>query len=90
MLRDRTIIWVLEYFFGAALVLLPIAGLYCEQGGLPEAHIWAAELLVICLGVVLISSASSMRQRMILSKRIEQLAAQTTDAPARSKEAAGG
>ena len=79
MLRDRTLVWVVEYIFGGMLVLLPMMGLYFGAEELPDAHIWAVELFIVCLGVVLISCASSMRQRMALAKRIEQLAEQMAE-----------
>jgi len=74
MLKDRTIIWVLEYIFGGLLVFVPLVWLKLRGLTRTDAHIWAVGLFVVCLGVILISCASSMRQRMHLAKRIEILA----------------
>jgi hypothetical protein len=74
MLRDRTLIWVLEYIFGGMLVIVPLAGQLLYQPARTDAHTWAARLFVVCLGVILVSCASSMRQRMLLSRRLDRLA----------------
>jgi len=74
MLRDRVVIWVAEYIFGAVLVVVPLTALGLWGPGRMDAYILAVGLFVICLGVILISCASSMRQRMHLAKRIEILA----------------
>jgi hypothetical protein len=73
MLKDRKIIWVIEYIFGSLLVILPFLGLILSGEKLPDPHLWTVELFTISLGVILISSASSMRQRLKLQMRIEQL-----------------
>jgi len=73
MLKDRQVIWISEYIFGAALVFLPLFGLLLGGRELPEPHIWTLELFIVCLGVVLISCGSSMRQRMQLARRIDEL-----------------
>jgi hypothetical protein len=39
-------------------------------------YVWTAKLFAACLGVILISCASSMRQRLLLAKRIDKLAEQ--------------
>jgi len=78
MLRDKTVIWVLEYIFGAMLVVVPLAGLFFVQTSLMDSRVLAVELFVVCLGVILIACASSMRQRMLLRKRINTLAEQIT------------
>jgi len=92
MLKDRAVIWVLEYIVGGVLVLVPLAALgfswFAWQRQPPvfaagnpwiDAHIWAGYLFVICLGVTLLSCASSMRQRMLLAKWIDSLAKQMQD-----------
>jgi len=84
MFKDRTIIWVLEYILGGPLVFVPLVFVplvWLKLRGLSrtDAHLWAVVLFVVCLGVILISCASSMRQRLLLAKRIDSLAKQTAD-----------
>jgi len=79
MFKDRTIIWVLEYIFGGTLVLISLADMGFRGSVRTDAHIWAAHLFVICLGVVLISCASSMRQRMLLARRLDMLTKKLAD-----------
>ena len=79
MFKDRTIIWVLEYIFGGLLVFVPLVWLKLRGLSRTDAHLWAVGLFVVCLGVILISCASSMRQRLLLAKRIDSLAQQTAD-----------
>ena len=79
MLRDRKIIWVMEYVFGGILVIVPLAWLKFCAGARSDAHFWAAGLFIISLGVIFISCASSMRQRLLLAKRIDKLAEQIAD-----------
>jgi hypothetical protein len=76
MFKDQTIVWVLEYIFGGMLVFVPLASLVLHRLAPTDAHIWATKLFVACLGVILISCASSMRQRMLLARRIDKLAEQ--------------
>ncbi len=76
MFKDRALIWVLEYIFGGALVVVSLADLGLRLSVRADAHIWAAHLFVVCLGVVLISCSSSMRQRMLLARRIDMLTKQ--------------
>jgi len=79
MLKDRAVVWVLEYIFGGVLVLVPLVALGFSWSAWIDAHIWAVYLFVVCLGVTLISCASSMRQRMLLAKQIDSLAKQMHD-----------
>lgn len=101
MLKDRAVIWVLEYIVGGVLVLIPLATLgffwSAWRAQLPffaagnpwiDAHIWAGYLFVICLGVTLLSCASSMRQRMLLAKQIDSLVKQMQDHCSSSHEQA--
>jgi len=74
MFNDKNIVWVLEYIIGGTLVIVPLAGLGIYRHSWVGAHIFATALSVVCLGVILISCASSMRQRMILAERIDRLA----------------
>ncbi len=76
MFKDRTVIWVLEYIFGGTLVIGPLSGLAVWRINWTEANLCAVGLFVVCLGVILISCASSMRQRMFLARRIDMLAEQ--------------
>jgi hypothetical protein len=86
MFKDRTIVWVLEYVFGGVLVIGPLASLVLRRFAPTDAYIWATKLFVACLGVVLISCASSMRQRMLLARRIDKLAEQIQAHSASSPE----
>jgi hypothetical protein len=74
MFNDNPVVWVLEYIFGGALVVVPITGLALWRPAWMDTPIWTVYLFVVCLGVVLISCASSMRQRMLLARRIDRLA----------------
>lgn len=74
MFKDRVVIWVLEYTVGAVLAFVPLIGLGLWKTDWTDAHTWATGLFVVGLGVTLISSASSMRQRLILAKRIDLMA----------------
>jgi hypothetical protein len=76
MFRDRTLVWVLEYILGGTLVVVPLTSLALCRDAPTDAHIWAVRLFVVCLGVSLLSCASSMRQRMLLARRIDTLAKQ--------------
>lgn len=84
MFKDRMLVWVLEYIFGGTLVLLPLVSLVLCRGAPTDAHIWAVRLFVVCLGVILVSCASSMRQRMLLAKRVDTLAKQIASSPGAS------
>ena len=76
MFKDRMLVWVLEYILGGTMVLVPLTSLVLCRGAPTDAHIWAVRLFVVCLGVILVSCASSMRQRMLLARRIDTLAKQ--------------
>ena len=76
MLKDRAVIWVLEYIVGGLLILVPLVALSFSWSAWIDAHIWTVYLFVICLGVTLLSCASSMRQRMLLARWIDGLAKQ--------------
>jgi len=55
MFKDRVVVWVLEYVLGGTLVLMPLMALGFWRTEWIDTHIWAAQLFVVCLGVVLIS-----------------------------------
>mgnify|MGYP001043465763 CR=1 FL=1 len=76
MFKDRMIVWFLEYVFGGALVIIPMTSLAVRRFAWTDAYLWTAKLFVACLGVILISCGSSMRQRLLLAKRIDRLAEQ--------------
>ncbi len=79
MFKDRAAIWILEYSIGGMLVLAPLLGLGFWQESYKDAFLWAIGLFVVCLGMILISCASSMRQRILLARRIDTLAEQIAD-----------
>jgi hypothetical protein len=66
-------IWVLEYLIGIGLLVAALPFIVQPQPGWSAAHTWAYLLFMACAGIVLISSASGMRQRVELSKRITEL-----------------
>lgn len=76
MLKDKMVVWVLEYIVGGLLVVILLASPAFRGPVWTDAFIWATQLFVACLGVILISCASSMRQRMLLAKRLDKLAHQ--------------
>ena len=79
MFKDRMLIWILEYIVGGTLVLVPLANLAFYEPASADAYNWAAQLFIVCLGVILISCASSMRQRMLLARRIDRMAEEISD-----------
>ncbi len=85
MFKDRVVIWVTEYIFGGMLVLVPLTGLGFWRVSWMDASLLAVGLFVVCLGVILLSCASSMRQRMLLAKRIDMLAEQMADSSTRGQ-----
>ena len=85
MFRDRVVIWVLEYILGGMLIVVPLAGLALLGAEWRGARLWSVALFGVSLGVILVSCASSMRQRMRLASRIDGLAeALGSDADRRS------
>ena len=79
MFKDRMPVWVLEYIFGGVLVILPLTSRLLYPPAWTDAHKWATQLFVVSLGVILISCASSMRQRLLLARRIDRLTKQIAD-----------
>lgn len=90
MLKDRMIVWFLEYVFGGVLVIIPLASQLFRRFAWTDAYVWTAKLFAACLGVILISCASSMRQRLLLAKRIDKLAKQIQANAAFSQMSAQG
>jgi len=88
MFKDRLVVWVLEYVFGGVLVVVPMTGLVFWRLAWMDAYLCTVQLFVACLGVVLISCASSMRQRMLLAKRIDALAEQVRELSGATRESA--
>ena len=72
MLKDNKVIWAMEYIFGGLLVAVSLSALVFWSGSQLDMRIWTSELFVACLGVILISCASSMRQRMLLRKFLDE------------------
>ncbi len=87
MFKDKGIIWMLEYIVGGMLVITSLTVLGFRRSTWADAHIWAAHLFVISLGVILISCASSMRQRILLARRVDRLAKRLADGSPFSKVA---
>jgi hypothetical protein len=85
MLKDRMIVWFLEYVFGGALVIVPLASQLFHRFAWTDSYFWTAKLFAACLGVILISCASSMRQRLLLAGRIDKLAEQMQTSTASSR-----
>ena len=85
MLKDRMIVWLLEYVFGGALVIISLADIWFRVSVRMDAHLWSAHLFVVCLGVILISCSSSMRQRMLLARRLDKLAKHLDDSSVSSR-----
>jgi hypothetical protein len=79
MFNDRVLIWILEYVFGGMLVVVPLTSRVLCPPAWTEADVWATQLFVVSLGVILISCASSMRQRLLLARRIDRLAKQVAE-----------
>jgi hypothetical protein len=73
MFNDRMIVWFLEYVFGGMLVIVPLASQFFRRFAWMDSFVWTAKLFAACLGVILISCASSMRQRLLLARRIDKL-----------------
>jgi hypothetical protein len=76
MFKDRMIVWFLEYVFGGMLVIVPLASQLFRRFAWTDSFVWTAKLFAACLGVILISCASSMRQRLLLARRIDKLVEQ--------------
>jgi len=88
MFKDRTLIWCLEYAFGGMLAVIPLTSRILRPPAWSEANLWATQLFVVSLGVILISCASSMRQRLLLARRIDELAQQMIEGRGSSSRAA--
>jgi len=78
MLKDKKLLWVVEYILGIVLLATVVPFIVHPQLGWSEAHGWAYLLFLISASIILLSCASAMRQRMQLAGRIadlEQIAA---------------
>lgn len=73
MFTDKKIVVVLEYIVGFSLLIVVLPSIVHPHPGWSDAHGWAYLLFIACSGFILISCASSMRQRMKLNQRIVQL-----------------
>jgi hypothetical protein len=73
MLKDRKLVWVVEYIIGIVFLVAVMPFIVHPQPGWSDAHGWAYLLFIACAGITLISSASGTRQRLELSERIKKL-----------------
>jgi hypothetical protein len=73
MNNDNKLIWAVEYLIGIGFLVAVLPFIVHPQPGWSHAHGWAYLLFIACAGITLISSASGTRQRIELSKRIEEL-----------------
>jgi len=73
MFKDKKFVWVLEYLIGMGLLVVIMPSIVRPHPGWSPAHGWAYLLFIACSGITLLSCAGSMRQRMRLEKRINQL-----------------
>jgi len=73
MLKDKKVLWVVEYIIGFILLVAVIPLIVHPQPGWSEAHGWAYLLFLISVSIILLSCASAMRQRMQLAERIAEL-----------------
>jgi hypothetical protein len=73
MLKDRKLTWVVEYAIGIILLVAVLPSIVLPHPNWSEAHWWAYLLFIVCSGITLIGCASSMRQRVELTQRIEKL-----------------
>ena len=76
MSKDRTAVWVMEYLCGFLLLTTVVPAVLYARPDWSDAHVLAVELFAIGLGVSLVSCASAMRQRIIMTRRIDQLVEQ--------------
>jgi hypothetical protein len=72
MNRDN-LVWAVEYLIGIGFLVAVLPFIIHPQQGWSPAHGWAYLLFIACAGINLISSASATRQRIELSKRINEL-----------------
>jgi hypothetical protein len=72
-MNKDNLIWAVEYLIGIGFLVAVLPFIVHPQPGWSPAHGWAYLLFIACAGITLISSASATRQRLELSKRIEQL-----------------
>jgi hypothetical protein len=73
MLKDRKLTWVFGYAIGIALLVAVLPSIVIPHPGWNGAYWWAYLLFIVCSGITLIGCASSMRQRVELTERLEKL-----------------
>jgi hypothetical protein len=73
MLKDRKLIWIVEYVISIAFLAAAMPLIIHPQPGWSDAHGWAYLLFIACSGITLLGSAGSMRRRMKLAERITKL-----------------
>ncbi len=73
MFKDKKSIWVIEYIIGLGLIVLISPLILRPNTHWSMAYGWAYLLFVACSGIILVSAAGAMRQRMKLEERIAKL-----------------
>ena len=73
MLKDRKSTWVVGYSIGIVLLVAVLPSIVIPHPNWSDAHWWAYLLFIVCAGITMIGCASSMRQRVELTERIEKL-----------------
>jgi len=73
MFNDKKSTWVTEYAIGLGLLIVISPAILRPNTHWSMAYSWAYLLFVACSGIILVSAAGSMRQRMKLEERIDKL-----------------
>ena len=73
MFSDKKSTWVAEYIIGLSLLVVISPAILRPNTNWSMAYSWAYLLFVACSGIILVSAAGSMRQRMKLEERINKL-----------------
>ena len=73
MFSDRKIIVVFEYIIGFCFLIAVLPLFVKPQADLSDARWWAYLLFIVGAGFVLISCASEMKQRLLLSQRLSRI-----------------
>ncbi|MCJ7729075.1 MAG: hypothetical protein MUO27_04250 [Sedimentisphaerales bacterium] len=87
MLKDKKLVWMVEYVIGFILLVAVMPFIVHPQPGWSEAHGWAYLLFIACSSITLISSASGTRQRMKMDERIAKLEQMAEDLKCAQKQA---
>ncbi len=73
MFGDKKFVWILQYIFGATIILIVLPMVVRSHPGWSPAHSWAFLLFIAASGIALIDCASSMRLRIELTERVAEL-----------------